>query len=103
MFDAQSRYAGVEIGELPVAGPDGEPRTLRYVRRRFVPQPAVGGTQLVGHVVTQGERLDVVTARYLADPTQFWRICDANGALRPEELMERPGRVLTITIPGVGG
>jgi hypothetical protein len=102
MFDPQSRYAGLAISELPVIGPDGQPRSLRYVRRRFVPQPG-GGTQLVSHVVTQGERLDVITARYLADPTQFWRICDANGALRPDELVESPGRILTITIAGIGG
>ena len=27
-------------------------------------------------------------AQYLGDPEQFWRICDANGAMRPEELTE---------------
>jgi hypothetical protein len=102
VFDGQSRYAGLAIGELPAVGPDGQARSLRYVRRRFVPQPG-GGAQLIAHVVTQGERLDVIAARYLGDPTQFWRICDANGALRPDELVESPGRILTITIAGIGG
>jgi len=28
----------------------------------------------------------------------FWRLCDANGAMRPEEL-ETPGITLTIALP----
>jgi hypothetical protein len=55
------------------------------------------------HEVTQGDRLDNITHRYLGDPEQFWRLCDANGAMRPEEL-EVPGRRLRITLPdGVPG
>jgi hypothetical protein len=38
-----------------------------------------------------------VTARYLGDPTQFWRLCDANGVLHPVEL-EQTGRMITIAI-----
>ena len=36
--------------------------------------------------VTEGDRLDNITARFLGDPTQFWRVCDANLALLPDEL-----------------
>jgi hypothetical protein len=55
------------------------------------------------HVVTQGERLDNITARYLGDPEQFWRLCDANAAMQPEEL-EEISRRLRITLPeGVPG
>ncbi|HZT57821.1 MAG TPA: LysM domain-containing protein, partial [Pyrinomonadaceae bacterium] len=50
------------------------------------------------HTVTQGERLDQIAAQYLGDPEQFWRICDANGALRPEELLET-GRRVRLTLP----
>jgi hypothetical protein len=50
-------------------------------------------------MVTEGERLDNVTFKYLCDPEQFWRIADANGAVRPEELTEAPGRRLRITLP----
>ncbi len=53
-----------------------------------------------------GERLDLIAARYLGDPEQSWRQCDANGAVRPEEL-EEVGRRVRITlpegIPGGGG
>jgi hypothetical protein len=56
------------------------------------------------HTVTEGERLDNITARYLGDPEQFWRVCDANNAMRPEELTETIGRKLRITLPeGITG
>jgi hypothetical protein len=100
MFDAASRYAPLPTGEIEVPEPDGTTRTVRYARRRFVPQPGEN-TTLVEHIVEQGDRLDRVTARYLGDPTQFWRVCDANGALRPEELTEQPGRRIRIALPGV--
>ncbi len=55
------------------------------------------------HTVTQGDRLDNVTAHYLGDPEQFWRVCDANNAMRPAEL-EEVGRRVRITLPeGVPG
>jgi hypothetical protein len=80
--------------------PDGN--TIIYLKRRLVPPPE-RFELLQEHVVAQGERLDSITARYLGDPEQFWRICDANGAMRPEEL-EEVGRRLRITLPeGIPG
>jgi hypothetical protein len=78
-------------------------KTLVYLRRRFVPPPE--RFQLLQlHTVTEGERLDNITARYLGDPEQFWRVCDANNAMRPEELTETIGRKLRITLPeGITG
>ncbi len=53
---------------------------------------------------TQGDRLDLIAAKYLGDPLMAWLICDANGAIRPHELVATPGRVLAITMPqGVPG
>ena len=49
--------------------------------------------------VTQGDRLDNITAKFLGDPEQFWRVCDANNAMRPDELTEIIGRTLRITLP----
>ena len=100
MFDNTSRYAALETAEHAVPRPDGEPRPVRYVRRRFVPPPAEA-TTLVEHTVVQGDRLDNVTARYLGDPTQFWRVCDANAAMDPDELTAEPGRRIRIALPGV--
>jgi hypothetical protein len=52
----------------------------------------------------QGDRLDLIAAKYLGDPLMFWLICDANGAIRPDELTETPGTVLNITMPrGIPG
>jgi hypothetical protein len=52
----------------------------------------------------EGDRLDTIAAKYLGDPEQFWRIADANGAMRPEELTDAIGDKLHITLPqGIGG
>jgi hypothetical protein len=82
---------------MTITDPDGQARTIVYKRRRFIPS-AAGTTTLVEHAVAQGDRLDTITARYLGDPTQFWRICDANDTLRPDEL-EEPGRTVRIALP----
>ena len=43
-------------------------------------------------------------AQTIGDPELFWRICDANRAMRPEDLTDVPGRRLVITLPeGVQG
>lgn len=98
LFPPSSRYHGIATAILETT--DGE-KTI-YLRRRFSPPPA-SLALLQEHVVTQGERLDNITALYLADPEQFWRLCDANAALRPEEL-EELGRRLRITLPqGIPG
>jgi len=45
------------------------------------------------------DRLDNIAAHYLGDPEQFWRLADANNAMRPEELTEEVGRRLRVTHP----
>ena len=96
MFETTSRYFTVADASLAVTEPDGNVRTIPYKRRRFLP-PSAGLTTLVEHTFAAGERLDGVTARYLGDPTQFWRICDANDVFRPDEL-ETSGRVIEIAM-----
>ena len=99
MFSLTSRYNGIPTGTLETD--DG--KKYVYVRRRFVPPPE-RFELLFEYVVTQGERLDVITAQFLGDPEQFWRLCDANGAIRPDELTETIGRRLRITLPeGIPG
>ncbi len=99
MFDPTSRYANLETATLDVQDRDGRPREVRYVRRRFVPPPADEAATLVEHTVIDGDRLDNVTARYLDDPEQFWRVCDANNAMRPRELTEEAGSRIKIALP----
>ena len=98
-FPPNSRYAAIETTTLTL--PDGT--VIRYLRRRFIPPPD-RFTQVQEHTVTQGERLDNITALYLGDPEQFWRVCDANPIMRPEELTEQIGRHIRITLPeGIPG
>jgi len=98
-FPPASRYYGLETVALETSGG----KTVIYVRRRFVPPPERFAL-LREHAVSQGDRLDNLTALYLGDPEQFWRICDANTASRPDELTETIGRRLRITLPeGVPG
>ena len=98
-FPPTSRYNGIETTTWQT--PEG--RTIVYLKRRFVPSPERFAL-LQEHVVLQGERLDNITARYLGDPEQFWRVADANGAMRPDALTEKVGRRLRITLPeGIPG
>jgi hypothetical protein len=98
-FPPTSRYHLIETATYETR--DG--KVIRYLRRRFVPPPE-RFTVIQEHLVSQGDRLDNVTARYLGDPEQFWRICDANAAMRPDELTETIGRRIRITLPeGIPG
>ncbi|HEX6938803.1 MAG TPA: LysM domain-containing protein [Longimicrobiales bacterium] len=98
MFDTKSRYANLPVATLKTRDADGREREIRYVTRRFIPAVSDAET-LVEHRVVQGERLDTIAARYLGDPTQFWRVADANAATRPELLVEPPGRRIRIALP----
>ena len=99
MFDPTSRYVGLETTTISVPDGDNGTREIRYVRRRIIPS-AEDLTTLVEHTVAQGERLDQITARYIGDPTQFWRVCDANNVTKPEEL-EAAGRIVKIALPHI--
>jgi hypothetical protein len=96
---ATSRYAGIEQGTH--TGPDGTPQP--YLKRRFLPREL---PPLMGQVsVVQGDRPDLIAARQLGDAEAWWRLCDANGVLHPEELTAEIGATVRIGVPGstVGG
>ncbi len=98
-FPPQSRYHDIETVSLTTN--DG--RVLAYLRRRFLPAPE-RFSLLFEHVVTEGERLDQIAGKHLGDAEAFWRIADANAAMRPVELAETIGRRLRITLPeGIPG
>jgi nucleoid-associated protein YgaU len=99
LFAANSRYQAIDTASYTTV--DG--RAVTYLRRRFLPKPE-DLVQVAQYTVTQGDRLDTISARYLGDPTLFWRICDANGAMRPEDLLATVGTVLRICLPeGIQG
>ena len=95
LFAPNSRYVGIPTATLVTA--DGT--TIAYVQRRFLPQPGQL-SQLQQYSVVQGDRLDVLAARFLGDATLFWRICDANGAMRPEDLVFLPQQLTSSSPSG---
>jgi hypothetical protein len=98
-FPMTSRYYGIATETLTT--PDG--RVIVYLQRRFLPAPDRFAL-LQEHQVTDGERLDTIAGKYLNDPQAFWRIADANRAMRPDDLTDPPGRRLRITLPeGIPG
>ena len=94
LFPPNSRYLGIETAKLTTAAGV----EVVYLRRRFVP-PSEELALLREHRVVERDRLDNLAAKYFGDPELFWRICDANRALRPDELTEVAGRRLRITLP----
>lgn len=98
-FPQDSRYAG--FATQTYTAPDGT--SISYLQRRYVPKPekfsAIGQ-----HTVVQSDRLDLLASVYLGDPIVYWRLCDANCALAPDDLLAVIGRILDITLPqGVPG
>jgi hypothetical protein len=96
MFDPTSRYYSIDTATLTLRDGRGVP----YKRRRFLPR---GESLLVLAELSaaQGERLDLLTARTLGDPEQFWRICDANNAMYPPDLVAVAGQRLRVPVPEV--
>jgi hypothetical protein len=98
MFDQTSRYFNIETSTLTVETNSGEKKEIKYVRRRFLP-PDGEMTILAEHIAKQEDRLDNITALYIGDSTQFWRICDANEVFNPPDLTSEVGRIIKISIP----
>ena len=97
MFNYTSRYFNLETVKLTMA--DG--REAVYKRRRFLPRGSAMPL-LIEVTVTEGDRLDLITARTLGDPEHFWRVADANTAMNPFDLTAEIGRVLRVTVPQPG-
>ena len=86
-FPPTSRYYGI----ADVAARAGR-RHAPIVLRAAALRAAAGELRAAAdRDVVAGDRLDNLAARYLGDPEQFWRLCDANGAMRPEELVANVG------------
>ncbi len=94
MFAATSRYYGKPLTTSQT--PDG--KKIVHTTRRFVPS-SDRFSLLHYHFVEQGDRLDNLTYQYLADPEQFWKLCDANGVDVPDELINTIGKRIRITLP----
>lgn len=90
MFTSNSRYYHTPVYQFELV--DGRQVTVVQFPVRTRP-PLIGF-----HRREEGQRLDLLAAYYLKDPTAFWRICDANAALSPHALAVHP----LIGIPGQG-
>jgi hypothetical protein len=100
-FPTDSRYYAFAVQQYEM--PDGS--TVPYLARRIVPQPGAPNYSTINTcIVQQGNRLDQIAAKYLGDPLMSWLLCDANGAIDPNDLTATPGTSLNITTPqGVPG
>jgi hypothetical protein len=98
MDDPNSRYSSTGTALLTL--PDG--RTVAYRLRRFLPQgkslPVLAEVR-----AARDERLDLFTHRTIGDPEQFWQVCDANDAMRPEDLTAGESRSLRVSMPQFPG
>jgi hypothetical protein len=80
MFDSKSRYVKAET----YAVEDARGRTVLVV----APPPPPDQVLLGIHLQKQGERLDLLAARYVNDPAGYWRIAEQNDVMLPEALTE---------------
>lgn len=96
-----SRYDDVPTTTFETVSADGAHRLVTHYRRRFPPEPAP--TALSRHTVVPDDRLDLLSFRLTGDPLGFWRLCDANAALDPDDLVdvEAVGTVVVVPLPGV--
>jgi hypothetical protein len=82
MFSANSRYSGLATYTVRLANGRTVTATTLPISR---PGPLLGY-----HPRVEGDRLDLLAARYLKEPTGFWRLCDVNDSFSPDALAARP-------------
>ena len=100
MLAPGSRYESVGTATATIPDGVGGQRDVKYLLRRFPPQPD-SLPLLAEHLVVRGDRPDLIAASQFGDPTQFWRICDANPVIHPEDLCsdDRIGELIRIPVP----
>jgi hypothetical protein len=78
MFAPNSRYANQPT----------DVRTLADRRIVTLVRPPLPGLAVVKgwYRKQNGQRLDLIAASFLADPTASWQLCDANNAVVPDAL-----------------
>jgi hypothetical protein len=81
MFFPNSRYADAATYTARTASG----REVTAARLPVRSQPAVRGL----HQRADTQRLDLIAAHYVGDPTAFWRLCDAADAIAPDALAAR--------------
>lgn len=94
MFEPSSRY--YHIPDAVHRDEDGTEH--HYKRRRLLPQgdslPTLALLRTQSH-----DRLDLLALRAAGSVELYWRLCDANNALNPFDLLEQPGITLRVPQP----
>jgi len=93
MFEATSRYN--ECGDALIVTNDGN--TIKYKKRRFIPKEKENQITILEIDIVTGDRIDLISSKYLADPEQFWKLCDMNGVMHPLDLTAEVGKTIKIT------
>ncbi len=86
------------VGEATFTAPDGH--VAVYLQRRLLPDPDKRARQPVA-VMRPGERVDLVAARALGSPTQFYRICDASNVADPFDVAESGASEVSLPRPSI--
>jgi hypothetical protein len=81
-IDKKSRYADVPL--VKDRHPSGEEYELRELREIPIRPSVFSATPI------QGDRIDLMAARFYRDPLLFWRIADAADQLDPFDIVS-PG------------
>jgi len=88
LYEKNSRYMKyAEVVEIS----DDQGRVVERVSRAKRPTQHLLGE----HIRREGQRLDHLANYYLGDANGYWRICEINDAMLPDQLAE----VELITIP----
>jgi hypothetical protein len=82
MFTSNSRYSGLATYTVTLNNGRTVTATTLPIAQR--------GPLLGYHPRIEGDRLDMLAARYLNEPTAFWQLCDANDSFSPDALAARP-------------
>lgn len=87
MISRTSRYA--RNGTYAITDAFG----VRHIalKARIIPATAA----VFRHTVTETDRLDLIAVHYYEKADRFWRICDANSEMVPDDLLV-PGRHILI-------
>jgi hypothetical protein len=83
MFASNSRYSNLGTYSVTLGNGQTAVATLLPVAPA---RSAVSGY----YTPRQGDRLDLIAARYLTDATLFWQLCDANNSPSAASLLARP-------------
>jgi|SoiMethySBSTD1v2_1073268.scaffolds.fasta_scaffold2707313_2 hypothetical protein len=86
MFFNGSRYQKMSTYDTM----DAQGRAVKAVVLPLPTQPRVAAE----YVLRERQRLDLLAAQFLENATAFWRLCDVNNVMHPDELRVTGKRIL---------